>query len=156
MSWFKKGVDKIIKTEEEIAADNAAKLLAKQEAEQDHIAEMEYKVNTIKDKLSPYIKTYCLDKESNLYSFDDVVYHKESDSIHFNATFSTTKPGHTTYWSNSNISSERMLDMFRKDRERFVQLKNQFKHFDLELIRKSDKKSSQRNSTIDDILDEDE
>jgi hypothetical protein len=154
MSWFKKGVDKIIKTEAEIAADNAAKLLAKQEAEQDHINEMEYKVNTIKDKLSPYIKTYCLDKESNLYSFDDVIYHKSSDTIHYNATFSTTKPGHTSYWS--NISSESMLDMLRKDRERFVQLRNQFKQFDLELIRKSDKKSTQRNSTIDNILDDED
>lgn len=29
MSWFKKGVDKIIKTEEQIAAEQAAKLLTK-------------------------------------------------------------------------------------------------------------------------------
>lgn len=37
MSWFKKGVDKIIKTEEQIAVEQAANLLVKQEAEQDHI-----------------------------------------------------------------------------------------------------------------------
>ena len=47
MSWFKKGVDKIIKTEAEIAADNAAKLLVKQEAEQDHIDEMEHKASIL-------------------------------------------------------------------------------------------------------------
>ena len=37
MSWFKKGVDKIIKTEAEIAVEQAANLLTKQEAEKKHI-----------------------------------------------------------------------------------------------------------------------
>lgn len=37
MSRFKKGVDKIIKTEEQIAVEQAANLLTKQEAEKEHI-----------------------------------------------------------------------------------------------------------------------
>jgi hypothetical protein len=153
MSWFKKGVDKIIKTEEQIAAEQAAKLLAKQEAEKEHIEQMEHKASTIMDKLSPYLNTYCLDNDTNIYSFNNVIYHKETGRIHYNATFSTTKPGYTTFWSSEHMSVEGVLSMLRKDRERFVQLRNQYKHFGLELIKTSDKKSSQRNNAIDDILD---
>lgn len=53
------------------------------------------------------------------------------------------------------MSVEGVLSMLRKDRERFVQLRNQYKHFGLELIKTSDKKSSQRNNAIDDILGND-
>ncbi len=47
MSWFKK--DKIVKTEEEIA----------QEKEK-HIHDRKHEAKSIEIKLSPYIKTYCL------------------------------------------------------------------------------------------------